>query len=75
MSKERKTINVTLMLPVSVELEVSWDDDVNMCEVHRVSRDMIQSGLDPSEIYELCEDDFDHLNELTRKALGMEAEE
>lgn len=75
MSKERKTISVTLMLPVSVEMEVSWNDDVNMCEIHRVSRNMIQSGIEPSEIYESCEDDFDHFNELTRKALGMEEEE
>lgn len=72
MSKDTKKITTTLFLPVSVEIHVSWNDEDEQSEIHRVVRSMIQEGLSPRHISENCdEESLAYIDELTKEAFGL----
>lgn len=73
---ERKTIRMTLMLPTTVEMEVSLREDTAHSDdiiVHGIRREMIQCGIDGNRLGEyMGDDDFEEFERIAFEAFGKE---
>ena len=66
-----KKITVSVVIPVSVQLEVSWDGDETV--IHKVELNPFGQTLGPRDIHEnVDEDTADLIDKLTKEALGIE---
>jgi len=69
---EKVRIEVSLFVKTRLDMEVSWDDDVEQVEIHNVQRRMLQPDTDVNRISEgLSELDWEYIEEETIKALGI----
>lgn len=69
---EKVRIEVSLFVETRLDMEVSWDDDVEQVEIHNVQRRMLQPDTDVNSISEcLSELDWEYIEEETIKALGI----
>ncbi len=69
---EKVRIEVSLFVETRLDMEVSWDDDVEQVEIHNVQRRMLQPDTDVNSISEgLSGLDWEYIEEETIKALGI----
>lgn len=70
---KKVTIKVSIFVETRLEMDVSWNEDDEHVEIHRVDRLMIQPTIDTNRIGEhLSEDDYGYIEEEALKALGIE---
>ena len=70
---EPKKISVSVCIPVVVELDVVWDEQDESAEIKGVEIRMIQEKYTPRSLCEhLSEDDFEHIDEETKRVFGIE---
>ena len=73
MSAETKTIFVEVVIPVSIELRVRWDEDDESAAIESVAFSHIQQSLTPRRLEEhMSEGDFQEIDKMTMKAFGVE---
>jgi hypothetical protein len=69
---EKVRIEVSLLVETRLDMEVSWDDDVEQVEIHNVQRRMLQPDISADRIGENLSDvDWEYIEEETIKALGI----
>jgi hypothetical protein len=70
---EKVTIKVSLFVETRLDMEVSWDEDIEEVVIHSVERDAFQSDIHVDRLGEYAsEDDLEYIEEKAAKALGIE---
>jgi len=65
-----KTILVSVVIPVSVQLHVTWDGDET--QIHKVELNPFGQTLGPRVIHENADEDtMEEIDSLTREAFGV----
>ena len=66
-------INIILMVPTTLRMEVSWDEDRERAVVHRVEYGPIRTGLNAKDFNEnLGMENIDALDLAVAEALGID---
>lgn len=68
---KKKSLRFTFNLPVTVELDIEWDEETEEYDITSVERLMIQTPLNERDIFEMLpQDELDYLDDEVRKAFS-----
>lgn len=69
---EKVKIKVSLLVETRLDMEVSWDEELEEVIIHSIERDAFQPTVHADRIGEhISEDDLEYIEEKAAKALGI----